>query len=336
MDGVINMKEMIMFNESSTLSDYIDDQLYSLESYDSEFEDICDVYQELYDAYINEVDFYQEGEIWDTATGVGKNENIIMKILKFLPRLVIALGHAISKSSNDEKTEEAAENIAVAVGAPVPTGKKTAKGKSPAKKKTATRSKRSTSTDMITIDRDYFDRVEKATKMFIKYSRNIPKLFMKWIKDALKTGNVPYGKAFLDMLPIDLDFKKTQPLITASGEKASINKIGPRLLSLKKDLDEASEAYRNYEATFKKDWQSMVNDYAKDIQNSYTTNAQQFAQKVMIPNFANMSNHVVNLSKAVSAMIKEVGYSDTVLNVVTESFYDDFDENESVVVEYMI
>lgn len=328
---------MIMLNESSTLSDYIDDQLYSLESYDSEFEDTCDVYQELYDAYINEVDFYQEGEIWDTATGAEKSENVVMKILKFLPRLVIALGHAISKSFNNAKTEEAVENIEAAVGTPTSTGKKSAKRKSSAKKKTTTGSKRSASTDMITIDRDYFDRVENAAKMFIKYSRNIPKLFMKWIKDTLKTGKVPYGKSFLDMLPIDLDFKKTRPLITASGEKVSINKIGPRLLSLKKDLDGASEAYRNYEATFKKDWQSMVKDYAKDIPKSYTTNAQQFVQKVIIPNFANMSNHVVNISKAVSAMINEVGYSDTVLNAVTESYLDiNFDENESVVIEYMI
>ena len=107
------MKEMIMFNES--LSDYIDDQLYSLESYDSEFEDSCEVYQELYDAYINEVELYQEGDILDTATGAGKSENIIVKILLFIPRFLYAIGKAAYNKITDKKIEQAADVVEAAV-----------------------------------------------------------------------------------------------------------------------------------------------------------------------------------------------------------------------------
>lgn len=107
------MKEMIMFNES--LSDYIDDQLYSLESYDSEFEDSCEVYQELYDAYINEVELYQEGDILDTATGAGKNENIIVRILLFIPRFLYAIGKAAYNKITDKKIEQASDVVEAAV-----------------------------------------------------------------------------------------------------------------------------------------------------------------------------------------------------------------------------
>ena len=106
------MKEMIIFNESSTLTDYIDDQLYSLESYDSEFEDACEVYQELFDAYMNEADFYEEGvlsDIWDTASGADKEENVVLKILFFLPRLLFAIGKTMYEKASGKNVEAAAK-----------------------------------------------------------------------------------------------------------------------------------------------------------------------------------------------------------------------------------
>jgi hypothetical protein len=66
-------------------------------------------------ADINSV--YQEGQIWDTATGKGKAESNIMKIIAFIPRLFQGIINSITsafKNTNEEeidKNTELAKNI---------------------------------------------------------------------------------------------------------------------------------------------------------------------------------------------------------------------------------
>lgn len=55
--------------------------------------------------------FYQEGQIWDTATGKGKVENGLMKLIAFIPRLFQGIINAIT-STFKGKSEEDIDNSA--------------------------------------------------------------------------------------------------------------------------------------------------------------------------------------------------------------------------------
>ena len=355
MDGVIIMRECIEFNNSTDLSAYADERIAYIESYDES--DTSELIMEMFDAYVNELNMYQEGQFWDTtwdtATGAGKDENVIIKILKFIPRLIMGLGKAISNAVNNKKVEEAAEKIEEATGtAPAKTStRKPRNTKTQATKKkrpTTSRTKASSvvadeveapaapiantvETKSITIDRAYFDQLENSVKMFIKYSRHIPNIFTKLIKNTLETGKVPYARDFQAEQPINWDFRKKQKLITASGEKADLDRIGPRLTEMKRELEAAAKAYRGFEADFKKNWESILRSLTKEVKGSKVGNGKAFIEKVILPNFTPIASHVNLISQAVAGAILEVGNSDA----VTESFYFDFDE-ESAVVEYMI
>lgn len=98
-----------MTDKSMMTLEYINeiDQVVS-ESYDS----ICNSLIDYYDKIINNevysesyVDVYQEG-IMDEATGKGKFENVVVRIVKFLPRLLIAVGKAIKNAITGEKIDE--------------------------------------------------------------------------------------------------------------------------------------------------------------------------------------------------------------------------------------
>lgn len=54
-------------------------------------------------------DIYQEGEVWDRATGKYSDDGVIMKIIKFIPRLIMGIIDAVTKTfskgySNDVVT----------------------------------------------------------------------------------------------------------------------------------------------------------------------------------------------------------------------------------------
>lgn len=100
MEGVINMKECIEFN----LTPF--EQF--MESTDVEMDDMDDgdLYTEMCYSYENLLDIYQEGEFWDKVTGAGKDEGIIAKIVKFLPRLVMAAVSALFSKKTKAAVDE--------------------------------------------------------------------------------------------------------------------------------------------------------------------------------------------------------------------------------------
>ena len=55
--------------------------------------------------------FYQEGQVWDTATGKGKVESGLMKLIAFIPRLFQGIINAIT-STFKGKSEEDIDNSA--------------------------------------------------------------------------------------------------------------------------------------------------------------------------------------------------------------------------------
>lgn len=62
------------------------------------------VYNEMMDAYQQQVDIIQEGEIMDNAMGKDKDESKIVKILKFIPRLIHAIISLIKQKVLDTAT----------------------------------------------------------------------------------------------------------------------------------------------------------------------------------------------------------------------------------------
>ena len=64
-------------------------------------DDDMTTYTMLMEAYTDEADIIQEGKILDEAIGKGKKENILIKIFKFLPRLVRSIAGMIRKKLRD-------------------------------------------------------------------------------------------------------------------------------------------------------------------------------------------------------------------------------------------
>lgn len=97
----------MMTDKSVMTLQYIDeiDKVVS-ESYDSICISLIDYYDKIItnDVYCESAAFYQEG-IMDEATGKGKFENIVVRIVKFLPRLLIAVGKAIKNAISGEKID---------------------------------------------------------------------------------------------------------------------------------------------------------------------------------------------------------------------------------------
>ncbi len=62
------------------------------------------IYNEMMDVYQQQIDIIQEGEIMDTAMGKDKDESKIVKILKFIPRLIHAIISLIKQKVLDTAT----------------------------------------------------------------------------------------------------------------------------------------------------------------------------------------------------------------------------------------
>ena len=62
------------------------------------------IYNEMVDVYQQQIDIIQEGEIMDTAMGKDKDESKIVKILKFIPRLIHAIISLIKQKVFDTAT----------------------------------------------------------------------------------------------------------------------------------------------------------------------------------------------------------------------------------------
>ncbi len=57
---------------------------------------------------------YQEGQIWDTATGKGKIENGLMKLIAFIPRLFQGIFNAITSTFKNVKEDDIDKNAELA------------------------------------------------------------------------------------------------------------------------------------------------------------------------------------------------------------------------------
>lgn len=130
---------------------------------------------------------YQEGQIWDTATGKGKAESNIMKIIAFIPRLFQGIINSITsafKNTNEadiDKHAELAKNVIASANS----------------QQLATAAK---SVEQATEDNLGFDpnKKEFVFKKGFKHVRNaffiisgLPDLFTKFIK-RLKGGETQY------------------------------------------------------------------------------------------------------------------------------------------------
>lgn len=109
------MKEYITFTKDPFES-YLDrSDEYVAESFDDTYDELCELYIESFNQYLNECDFYQEGEILDYAKGVDTDNNKIVKVLLFIPRLIIALAKSIYNKitgKNNQDNVRRAEAIA--------------------------------------------------------------------------------------------------------------------------------------------------------------------------------------------------------------------------------
>lgn len=75
-----------------------------MESYEEELNrDELELFAEMTDSYDELADIIQEGKILDAATGKGKDENLLIKIIKFIPRFVKAVVGAIKNKINKNK-----------------------------------------------------------------------------------------------------------------------------------------------------------------------------------------------------------------------------------------
>ena len=109
------MKEYITFAKDPFES-YLDrSDEYTTESFDDTYDELCELYIESFNQYLDECDFYQEGEILDYAKGVDTDNNKVVKVLLFIPRLIIALAKSIYNKitgKNNQDNVKLAEAIA--------------------------------------------------------------------------------------------------------------------------------------------------------------------------------------------------------------------------------
>ena len=111
------MKDFIEFTNSVMLDEETDS--FSCESVSDYYTDYTDIFLEMYKAHMMELELYQEAGvlkgILDDATGKGKDEHMIIKILKFIPRLLMALARAIGewrRSKKAKKIDDKLQDIA--------------------------------------------------------------------------------------------------------------------------------------------------------------------------------------------------------------------------------
>jgi hypothetical protein len=111
------MKDFIEFTNSVMLDEETDS--FSCESVSDYYTDYTDIFLEMYKAHMMELELYQEAGvlkgILDDATGKGKDEAMIIKILKFIPRLLMALARAIGdwrRSKKAKKIDDKLQDIA--------------------------------------------------------------------------------------------------------------------------------------------------------------------------------------------------------------------------------
>ena len=88
---------------------YLDESMEMVgESYEDLYVDFYETYMEMFNCYMNEWgEYYQEGEIWDQATSKDKDWHPIIKVLAFIPRLLIAFGKSIYNKIHNKKVEKA-------------------------------------------------------------------------------------------------------------------------------------------------------------------------------------------------------------------------------------
>lgn len=98
-----------MTDKGTEVLQYIDDISDTVcESYGLMCDTLINYYDKIItsDVYLESfTDFYQEGII-DEATGKGKFENIVVRIVKFLPRLLIAVGKALKNAITGNKDDQ--------------------------------------------------------------------------------------------------------------------------------------------------------------------------------------------------------------------------------------
>ena len=99
---------------------YLDESMEMVgESYEDLYVDFYETYMEMFNCYMNEWgEYYQEGEIWDQATSKDKDWHPIIKILAFIPRLLIAFGKSIYNKIHNKKFEKACAITAAIVEDP--------------------------------------------------------------------------------------------------------------------------------------------------------------------------------------------------------------------------
>lgn len=99
-----------MTDKGNQVLQYIDDISTTVcESYDSMCGTLINYYDKIVssDVYAESYEnFYQEANILDEATGKGKFENVVVRIVKFLPRLLIAVGKAIKNVITGNKDDQ--------------------------------------------------------------------------------------------------------------------------------------------------------------------------------------------------------------------------------------
>lgn len=123
MDGVIYMKDFIEFTNSVMLDEETDS--FSCESVSDYYTDYTDIFLEMYKAHMMELELYQEAGvlkgILDDATGKGKDEAMIIKILKFIPRLLMALARAIGEWRRSKKAKQIDDKLQDIADGNIPT-----------------------------------------------------------------------------------------------------------------------------------------------------------------------------------------------------------------------
>ena len=117
------MKDFIEFTNSVMLDEETDS--FSCESVSDYYTDYTDIFLEMYKAHMMELELYQEAGvlkgILDDATGKGKDEHMIIKILKFIPRLLMALARAIGEWRRSKKAKQIDDKLQDIADGNIPT-----------------------------------------------------------------------------------------------------------------------------------------------------------------------------------------------------------------------
>lgn len=366
------MKEYITFAKDPFES-YLDrSDEYTTESFDDTYDELCELYIESFNQYLDECDFYQEGEILDYAKGVDTDNNKVVKVLLFIPRLIIALAKSIynkitGKNNQDnvklaeaiaadpEKTMEemVAEDLEARISAletqtayaardaigqlekwmvskqsktnnddtsssndttadttpstpdnPEPTEKSselvdyngpTKSGKNIKKLKGSFKALIPATALSIGIDTVYLKLLESHCDKIDFASRNLYKILMSNVRDAMN-GHTVKASDITGDLQLDKKLTITKKSILGS-QNTRIDKISQHLLRCRKHLTNSIKAAKTAEADFRN---------AKDIPGgSSPENAKHVVNQIIVPFFAAFTKYSNNVSTCVNDALEE-------------------------------